>query len=376
MVMRAMRRSSMLKAITQICCAPSSIAGLVALLPTGLHAGELSQSVVQIQNQAEPGSGFFLKVGDQTVFVTAKHVLGSSGEQVVLNLPDGGRLEIPLKDQIPINGLDSAIIIISKTPGSILPLDASNGSLEPKQILTVWGFPVSDKSAANRLDSRRGPYAGSPASVQDGYSLLYGAQTQIGFSGGPILNELGKVVGMHGRSESMQSSTGVSIKTGQALGIPIGAILATISKTSQNGQQIDEKALAAEAGRASMKRVYEIMTNASLSDQLLIELERAEKGGIPKYCIEISKTYYYTFFSTLPDLSKAAASQTITKKTDGVDPAYYALGSLVSRKSGDFKNSLTYNRILEQSGNSNYLQYSERRLIDEVQLAVQRCASS
>jgi hypothetical protein len=364
----------MIRRLSQICSHAIRAAGILFLLSPGLHAQEPSRSVVQIQNQAEPGSGFFLKIGDKILFVTAKHVLGASGEQVILNLPDGGKLEIPLKQQVPLSGIDSAVIIIQRTPESVLPLEISGSSPNPNQILRVWGFPVSSGNTASRLDSRSGTYLGSPTSIQDGYSLLYGAQTQIGFSGGPILDELGMVVGMHGRSDSIMSSAGQSIRTGKALGIPIAAILAAVSRPSQMGQQIDEKALAAEAGRASIKRVHEIMTNSSLSDQLLEELERAEKGGIQKYCIEMSKAYYYTFFSSLPDLSKASSSQTITKRTEGVDPAYYALGSLVSRKAADFKKSLAYNRILEQTGNSSYLQYSERRLVDEVRLAVERCS--
>ena len=366
--------SIMIKKIIQIFTLHLSSICLLVQFPSDLNAREVSRSVVQIQNQSEPGSGFFLKVGSKTVFITARHVLGLSGEQVTLSLPGGGSLEIPLKDQIPIDRLDSAILIIEATPASIIPLEASNKPLKQNQTLSVWGFPISDNNTVTKLGSRNGPYLGTPSSIKDGYSLLYEAQTQIGFSGGPIIDELGMVVGMHGRSESMQSATGQSVRTGKALGIPIGEILAAVSGSSPIGLQIDEKALAVEASRASMKRVYEIMTNSSLSDQLLEELGRAEKGGLPKYCIEISRAYYYTFFSSLPDLSKASSSQTIAKKSDGVDPAYYALGSLVSRKSADFKKSLTYDRILEQTGHSSYLQFSERRLSNEVQLAVEKCS--
>lgn len=355
----------------------SMLTGALVYLLTlcaGLKAGEISQSVIQVQNQAEPGSGFFLKVGSQIIFVTAKHVLGSSGEKVSLSLPDGSKLDIALKDQVPIDGIDSAVIIIKGSSQPIIPLEASVKQLEPSQILSVWGFPVSDQSTSSRLENRSGAYLGVSTSVQDGYNLLYGAQTQIGFSGGPILDQLGNVVGMHGRSESIQSVSGQSTRTGKALGIPIGVILAAITKPSRTGASIDEKALAAEAGRASMKKVYDIVSSSSLSDQLLEELLRAEKAPIPKYCIEIGKAYYYTFFSSLPDLSKASASQTITKNIEGVDPAYFALGSMIARRAADFKKSLAYDRILEQKGSSGYLQYSERRLIDEVQQAIQRCS--
>lgn len=359
-------------------CFTKFVLGLTAfstIFSLGLKADDLSHSILQIQNQAEPGSGFFLNIGDKVVFITAKHVLGSSGEKVILSLPDNSKLEIALDDQIPINALDTALIRFKDTPVGITPLQLSKKKLVANQNLKVWGFPVSDNSYLSHLESRTGSYLGSPISIQDGYSLLYGAKTQIGFSGGPILDDDGMVVGMHGRAESTRSSAGQSVRTGNALGIPIDEILSAISSSSQAGQQIDEKILAANAGRSSMKRVYEIMTNTALSDQILEELVRAEKAGIPKYCIEISKAYYYTFFSSLPDLYKATLSQTITKNVDGVDPVYFALASMISKRSADFKKSLAYDRILEQTGNSVFLQYSERRLIDEVKSVVNRCAN-
>lgn len=350
-------------------------ASLSLSFPSTLKALEPSKSVIQIQNQAEPGSGFFLKIGDRVLFLTAKHVLGSSGELITLILPNGTNLDVPLKFQIPINSLDVAVILMPSTPQGVSPLEASKKNPERTQILTVWGYPVSDHTSGIHLSARSGQYLGSPNTILDGYSLLYGAQTQIGFSGGPILDETGMVVGMHGRSESTISSLGKSVRTGNALGIPIESILAVVARPGQLGSQIDEKSLSHEAAVTSMKRVYEIIANSSLSDQLIEELSRAAAGGIPLYCIEMSKAYYYTFFSSLPDLSKASVALTITKKSEGVHPAYYAFGSLVSRKSADFKKALVFDRILEETANSRYSQYSERRLVDEVKSAVERCAN-
>lgn len=337
-------------------------------------ASEPKASVIQIQNQAEPGTGFFLKAGDKLLFVTAKHVLGSSGEPISLIIPSGESITVPLKDQLPISGIDAAVIVVRESLSAISPLEASKASPSVEQPLVVWGYPVSDISTNSQLSNRKGKYLGTPQVVHDGYNLLYSASTQIGFSGGPILDDSGDVVGMHGRSESITSSAGVSTRTGNALGIPIQLILSNILPGNQTSTKIDERALALQAGQESMKKIYQIMSDSSMSDQIIAELGRAEAGGIPQYCIEMTRSYYYTFFSPLPDLKKANNSLTILKKTPEVSPAYYALGSLVGRKSADFKKSLTYNRILETSGFASYLQYSERRLIDEVQGAVLECS--
>lgn len=341
----------------------------------GARSQTLSSSVVQIQNQAEPGTGFFLKAGKSTIFITAKHVLGGTGESVVLKLPNGSEINIPLGDQLPISNIDAAVLMVKNISPEISALVPDSEPAKIQDLLIVWGFPVSSSSTASALTSRKGQAISSPANVLDGYSLRYGASTQVGFSGGPILNVKGKVVGMHGRSESIMSPAGETIRTGNALGIPIEVILTAISGNDTKDLQIDEKALNKQASQASIKKIYQIMSDSSFSDQILSELSRAESGGAPKHCTEMIRAYYYMFFSSLPDMNKARMSLTIRRKTDGVDPTYYALASLVGRKSADFKLALEYNRILESTGNSGFLQYSERRLQDEILSAVGRCGT-
>lgn len=358
-----------LKAIS--CC--SVILGM-SLVAVGAHGQQIQNSVYQIQNQSEPGSGFFVEVGNKVFFVTAKHVLGNSGESVFIDLPNDTRLEIPLKNQVPLSDIDAAILIFDSMNSQIVALPVSDQNPLDNEPLTVWGFPVSDESSNSYLTSREGTYMGNPLVIKDGYSLLYSSSTQIGFSGGPIINKAGEVVGMHGRSESKVGSNGESVRTGNALGIPIISILSPVIDKKSDTSQINEEELKRQSALASMKNVSEIMAGNNLSDQILNELKRAEDGKIPKQCIEIARAYYYLFFSSVPDLTKAKSSLSINKRTKGVDPAYYALGSLVSRKSGDFKSSLVYNRILEKTGNSEFLQYSERKLKSKVKSAVEACS--
>lgn len=335
-----------------------------------------ASSVVQIENQAEPGSGFFVLIGGRIVFITAKHVVGSSGESISFTLSNGNTLQIPLDKQLPLNGIDAAVVLIENNTG-ITPLPLSSDNPSQNDELTVWGYPITSSSTKVSLAQRKGAYLGSPPSPQDGYTILYGAKTQVGFSGGPILNSQGQVVGMHGRSESKASSSGESVRTGNALGIPISRILASFTANAKDkSSSISIEALQDQAAKASMQKVYEILSKPSFSDQAIAELQRASQGKIPAYCIEMATAYYYTFFSSLPDLAKANASMKITKKYDNVDAAYYGLGSLLGRKSADYNRKLQFDRILEQIGKPDYIQYSERRLQDEVQSAISKCAAN
>lgn len=339
------------------------------------EGGEYERGVFQIQNQAEPGTGFFLQVGKNVIFITANHVLGSTGEDVTIRISADESITIPLSDQVPISSVDAAALIVRRIPESVKPMAASLDPLRQGESLTVLGYPVTTQSISPRLTIRNGQYIGAPRKVEDGYSILYTAQTQIGFSGGPIVDRQGKVVGIHGRAELETSSLASSRRTGNALGIPIADILTVISGSGTKEGQINEKALNESAAKASMRRVFDTISGSAMSDQVLQELSRAEKGSIPKYCIEMTRAYYYTFFSSLPDLEKARLSLTINKTNQQVSPAYFALASLISRKAGDFDGVLAYTRILERLGQSRLTGYSERRLIEEFKIALEQCSS-
>jgi serine protease Do len=62
---------------------------------------------------------------------------------------------------------------------------------------------------------------------QEGYSLLYSNQTRKGMSGGPVFNELGQVVGVHGKADI----DGINGQQG-TLGIPMNVPLYLIPPSS------------------------------------------------------------------------------------------------------------------------------------------------
>lgn len=352
-------------------CSPIPVTAIPIDQPPGF--------VQRVVNQSEPGSGFFLRIGNQNFFITAKHVLGGSGETVQVILQDGRLLDIPISKQLPIAGIDLVIVPLDDTfaLGSI----ASPASSQPVagENLTVWGYPVDKQKININLSSRSGSYIGVPTTTLDGYELLYAASTQVGFSGGPILNKDGSVVGIHGRSESRSTSNGLQERTGKALGIPMSVVLARLGSANShtsNGSIVDISSLQKDAARISLAKVAQILANSSLSDQVLSELGRAEEGKAPRYCLDLARSYYYAYYSELPDLAKAKQSLTLSNSDKGVPAIYFALGSLISKKSGDFNQSLKLNRLAEQSGGSDFLQFSERRLKNAIVDEVLTCAKT
>jgi len=333
--------------------------------------------MLRVENQSEPGSGFFMKLANSVFFITAKHVLGVSGESVKIFFLDGRMLDLPLITQLPIPGIDIVIVPINDAQYNGYAPTASAKGLILGEELIVWGYPVTKEKLNNILSSRTGKYIGLPNKSDSGYDLIYSATTQVGFSGGPILNNNGNVVGVHGRSESRLDKDGSIQRTGNALGIPISIIQTVLEQSSSSGsseKQVNLVALQKDAARISLRKVAEILASTSMSDQVLNELLRAELGNAPKYCIDIGRAYYYSYYSSLPNISQAKESFSIITAQSTVPSIYYVFNSFINKKSGDYELALKYSRIAEQSGGAEILQFSERRIKDLVIEELNSCS--
>lgn len=330
--------------------------------------------VHKVINQAEPGSGFFLQVGPGLFFVTAKHVLGDSTAPIQIQLQDGKALTISPARQLLLKDVDLAVIpVSSEEAGGSSAMPASRAPVQG-EALTVWGYPVNTNSVAGTLQSRPGVYLGSPSTPKDGYELLYSSQTQIGFSGGPILDAQGQVTGVHGRADSVVDNAGVQQRTGRALGIPIRTLLSRLSASSSaEPKTIDLAALRQEAAVVSLRRAVEILGNTSMNDQVLVELSKAEAGNLPKYCTELAKAFYYTFYSSLPDLAQARNALAQGPAPRNTPAIYYSFASHIYKMSGNYAQSLVYDRLAEKTGGESILLLSERQMKQSVLDTLNQC---
>lgn len=207
----------------------------VLALTASQVASIAEQISVKIDGQA-PGSGVMIAKQDKTYFVlTAAHVVATDDEYDVIT-PDNQRY--PLKyDQVKkMPGVDLAVVQFSSEKNyQVADLGNSNQS-QRGMTAYVAGWPLTGTAITQpTLLFQQGIIsANSQVKQDDGYGLIYTNNTLPGMSGGPVLSEVGTLVGIHGRGETdRQESTrnpDVVVKVGYNLGIPISTFLTLASQ--------------------------------------------------------------------------------------------------------------------------------------------------
>ena len=184
-------------------------------------SGIAKQVTVLIEGQ-NPGSGVIIKRDGNTYTVlTAFHVVGTPDEYDVVT-PTDQRYKLDYKTVKRLPGVDLAILQF-KSDKAYKVADVGNSTQIPEgKSIFVAGFPVPTQAVNLSIyrftEGRLTANASKP--LADGYALVYDNSTRPGMSGGPVLDDQGALVGIHGRSDAQQEGN-VYFKNDTNLGIPI-----------------------------------------------------------------------------------------------------------------------------------------------------------
>ncbi|NCJ05368.1 tetratricopeptide repeat protein [Synechococcales cyanobacterium C] len=225
--------------VSKVCLA---LAGWVVavVLPLPVRAAENSVAVGQLAKEVTVliegmgnGSGVIIQRQGQTyTLLTAKHVISSPDVYEIVTAR-GHRYDLDLQAIQSFSQVDLAIVTFQSTAEyPVAPLGNSDQAVEGMPVY-VAGFPgqasTIRRSVYNFTQGHLTAQASEPQA--DGYALIYTNHTLPGMSGGPVFNEAGQVIGIHGQADGryQQQDPGnpqVFIKSGFNLGIPINTFLA------------------------------------------------------------------------------------------------------------------------------------------------------
>ena len=237
-------------------------------------AGEIT---VLITNPRSHGSGVIVAGQNNTYSVlTAEHILRNVTQFQIIT-PDGRCYPVNYNTVKTLEGVDLAVFEFqSKIPYQVATL-ANYEEENKSSYVYLSGWPATQLAnpapkhwlSSGRLISkqRRMIQAQDSFSLTYGYELLYSNITVPGMSGGPVLDSLGRVIGIHGRAEG--AVTGYEpgavspIQLGYSLGIPIRTFLGLAKKVG-----IEPESLTIETSLPPSLTEEEIIDNKSLLKNL------------------------------------------------------------------------------------------------------------
>jgi tetratricopeptide (TPR) repeat protein len=244
---------------------------------TKVEVSKVAQSVTVMiqnaQNSADAGSGIIIKrEGETYTVLTAYHVVESSPNYKVMT-PDK-KMNPTVQGSIQrFPGVDLALVQF-KSAGAYSVAKIGDSTQSPSGSASfVAGFP-----ATNEIRTEPEYYftsgeiaANGSRPNKDGYALAYSNPTLRGMSGGPVLNEQGELIGIHGRAEkaeklqnSQLSNDTYVLKTEFNYAIPINTFLSLAPQVN--------KTLAFKTPSPSV-------SSAPKADNFFLEAEEKRKAG-------------------------------------------------------------------------------------------------
>jgi tetratricopeptide (TPR) repeat protein/V8-like Glu-specific endopeptidase len=239
-----MKPSSIIIPIFGVTAALCGVSPASAQQLTGQQVAKIAkQCTVRIESANSPGSGVIIgKKGDTYTVLTAAHVLKDRSEKYRVSLPDGSSQTIGNVKIFP-GQVDLAVGEFTSTQNySASKLVKDSSEVGEGSTVYVSGFPTTatiDLAVFNFTEGK--VTANSSKPLQDGYSLVYSNNTLPGHSGGPVWNDRGELVAIHGKGDvdtklsTSEINPNIRFKTGFNLGITVNTFTQSAAAAGVNG---------------------------------------------------------------------------------------------------------------------------------------------
>jgi tetratricopeptide (TPR) repeat protein len=228
---------------------PTLLCGSIAIM--GYSSSAVARSSVEIQRIAKQttiqitkcdfGSGVIIQRNGNTYTVlTVAHAVKNSNCEVTT--PDNSKYQIAQVKTFP-NSIDLATFTFTSNKNYLVAKLIDNSDrIEATETVYVSGFPLSTAIKNSTFSIIKGDVVANPSNTQQGkgYSLIYSNNTLPGYSGGPVWNDNGELIAIHGQGDidtKLQDTAndGVRVKTGYNLGITVNTFNKFATSAGLNG---------------------------------------------------------------------------------------------------------------------------------------------
>ncbi|MEL6136234.1 MAG: DUF2808 domain-containing protein [Cyanobacteria bacterium J06626_23] len=188
-------------------------------------------ATVRIEGQ-NPGSGvIFQKQGDTYFLLTAKHVVATEDEYEVVT-PDSAVYPLEYSRVHKMPDMDLAVAEFRSVQDYPIAELGDSSQVRIGDEIFIAGWPHAGQALPYLYQFVSGAISGLPPQpLPGGYGLVYDSTTRQGMSGGPVLDDEGKVIGIHGRTEGKEiylpdaNFDSAVVEDDFGLGIPVNPFL-------------------------------------------------------------------------------------------------------------------------------------------------------